>query len=269
MAARDIDDLHAAAPAEFVQARNALARRLREAGRTADAAGVQRLRKPSPALWVVNQVARQDPEGLTRFIEAVDQLKRTHLGSPGELAQATRQQRDALDRLLHRATRALTGAGLQPSPALLGRVSATLRGAAADLQARKELQAGRLREEREAPGFEVFADTPLPARPRTARAGGTRTTAAIADRGQARAREDLERARAHAVELHERATALETSAAGHRQALAQAARAVDELAERLRQARQAMRRAREVAAGAERQARQAREQAERARARAR
>lgn len=62
--------------------RDALARRLREAGRAAEAAEVARLRKPGPPLWAVNEVARREPEVLARFLDAARQLKRAHFGAP-------------------------------------------------------------------------------------------------------------------------------------------------------------------------------------------
>ncbi len=219
-------------------------KRLRDVGRTGEAAEIQRLRKPSPAVWAVNQVSRQDPETLARFIAAVDDLKRAHLGTTGNLAPATQHQRDALDRVLQTASRALTGAGLRISPALLTRVSTTLLGAAADRNAKEELKAGRLTRELEAPGFEVFAGAHPVRRP---------TTKVV----RARVKEA-------APNRHQRAIELETSAAGHRKAADQAAKTLAELTEQLRQAKQTVRREREAANRAEREARRAHEQAKRA-----
>ena len=57
-----MDDLFALPPAEFIAARDALAKRLKADGDATRAAEVKALRRPSVAAWAVNQVARRKPE---------------------------------------------------------------------------------------------------------------------------------------------------------------------------------------------------------------
>jgi hypothetical protein len=154
-----LDPLFEAAPRDFGRERRDVAAALRAAGRVADAAAAGRMRKPPVAVWAANQVARRQPADLTRFIDAVERLRRAHGRSPGDVAAATAAEREALRAVVDHAAAALASAGLRGSPAMLARISATVLGSAADPDARKDLRAGRLTEERAAPGFEVLAGT--------------------------------------------------------------------------------------------------------------
>lgn len=151
-----IDELYAAPLTEFTAARNALAARLRQQGRTAEAEAVTRLRKPTAVVWAVNQLARDDPAGLSAFLDAVKRLKAAQLAKPADLPATTQAQRGALQRLVNSAAPRLRRAGSQASPALVRRLSHTLMGAAADPRLADQLRRGRLTDEQQAPGFEVF-----------------------------------------------------------------------------------------------------------------
>src|SRR3954467_7408760 len=98
------DELYGLDPKDFVAARNDLAKRLRKEGDKAGAAEVAKLKRPTPAAWAVNQLAR-------RYRADVEQL--VHLGAllraaqdaalsgaeHAELRQAGRARRDAVSRL--------------------------------------------------------------------------------------------------------------------------------------------------------------------------
>ena len=60
MPARARSDLFELDPAEFVAARDELARELKAQGQPDEAAAIRKLRRPTVAVWAVNQVARQD-----------------------------------------------------------------------------------------------------------------------------------------------------------------------------------------------------------------
>jgi len=151
-----VNELYQVQPSEFVRARNALVARLRKAGRTAEAADVARLRRPTPVIWALNRVAHEQPAEVKQLIEATDDLKLAQLGRRKDADTVTTRQRNALGNLVARAAAALQAASLGAAPATLRRASATLLGAAADPQARALLRQGRLSEELFAPGFEVF-----------------------------------------------------------------------------------------------------------------
>ncbi|HLQ24168.1 MAG TPA: hypothetical protein VK132_13220, partial [Gemmatimonadales bacterium] len=77
---REVDEVFSSRPSEFVRIRDAVAARLRKAGRRPEAAEVTRLRRPSPALWAVNQLAHEHAGELGAFLTAVDQLRIAQLG---------------------------------------------------------------------------------------------------------------------------------------------------------------------------------------------
>ena len=162
---RHFEELYAAPLSEFTPVRNRLVRKLQDVGRQAEAAEVRRLRKPSPALWTVNQLARRDPVNIGRFIDTINRLKQAHLKGGGEVGQATTGQRAALAALLDHAEGLMEDAGLKSSPAMSQRISSTLLGAAADPRLQAELRRGRLDAEQHAPGFEVLTGAPLRAVP--------------------------------------------------------------------------------------------------------
>ena len=151
-----MNELYQVQPSEFVRARNALVARLRKAGRTAEAADVARLRRPSPVVWAINRVAHEQLADVKQLIEATDALKLAQLGRRKDADAVSTRQRNALGNLVTRAAAALRSAGLGASSTTMRRASATLLGAAADPQARGQLRQGRLSEELPAPGFEVF-----------------------------------------------------------------------------------------------------------------
>jgi hypothetical protein len=258
---RSVPELFAVPLEDFVRARNALAARLKEAGRTSEAAEVQRLRKPTPAVWSVNQLARRRPEKIRELIDAVEALRRAHFKEAGELAQATERHRAVLQDLVDRTQSILDASSLRASPDVLRRISNTLSGSVADPNARAELLQGRLTEEREAPGFEVFTGPrpaarkpPPPARPATAPRAPDTT----------KAHEVLRLAQAEAKRQQRRAQDLERIAAKQQRAADAAASAAQDARERLTELdRQAAeeRRAAEQAAQAARQARQDAERA--------
>jgi hypothetical protein len=284
----EIDVLFSVRPQEFVRERTAVSARLREAGRTAEAAEVKRLRKPTPATWAINQVARQDPEGIRRFIEAVDRLRRAHVRGGTETPEAVEEQRSSLHRLVTRANSVITTGGLRWSAELARRISMTLVGAAADRQARENLRGGRIVSEHSAPGFEALASTPL--RLRLLRGGRLRASegphsaqkpSSSEKKGLRSARRQIRhdreeiRAAREAVRVAERelrdwrrrAAELDRAAAAHGRVADKAERTAKELAARLRELEQTVARERQSAAQASREAARAREEAARATAR--
>lgn len=269
---RELDQLYGVPPGEFTAARNAKAAALKAAGRTEDAQTVRRLTKPSPFLWAVNQLARQDPERLTRFIDVVRQGRRSQLHDPRTAAEDMKTIRAALQVLTSRATEILTTAGYRVSPSSSARISNTVLGAATDDDRVDDLRHGRLDGELAAPGFEVLAGA-APARhlqlvrggkssePRRASgqsAADRRREQTEAKREHAEARRaqaEAERAR-EAAERERRAAELAAARreADERKAAAErAAGEVHELERRLADARRNLRAAeREAAAAAQR-----------------
>ena len=72
----ELDRLYGLPLDEFTSARNELAGRLKKAGQGDAAEAVHALRKPSVALWAVNQLARRNEEGLKALLDAGRALRR-------------------------------------------------------------------------------------------------------------------------------------------------------------------------------------------------
>jgi hypothetical protein len=153
-----LDEVFAAPLDEFVAARKRAVDELKsrgEAERAAEAAG---LRKPTVPVWVVNQLARDEKQRLRALVEAADKLRKVQ--TSGDLARFDEAQAEfasALGELRERAKALLERAGRAAGDGVLTRISETLRAAATDPGSRDALEAGRLTEELDAPGFAGLA----------------------------------------------------------------------------------------------------------------
>lgn len=260
---RHLDEIYGAPLSEFSRSRDRVASQLADAGRQAEANQIKRLRKPSAPLWVVNQLARREPAGLGRFIEAVDRLKRAHQKGTGEVGQATTNQRAALAALLDRAEGLMAPASLKPSPAMTQRISNTLLGAAADRQLQRDLRQGRLAEEQAGPGFEVLAGARLravPAAPASAEQPARPSRVRSERDDEKRAEQAQRAANDEARRKAGRARQLEQVAARHRRAAAATASQAEELGRKVQALRQRADEERTAADEAEREARRLRQE---------
>jgi hypothetical protein len=146
-----IDRLYGLPAAEFTSARDEAVRELRKEGRRSEAARVKERRKPTAAAAAVNRLVRDRRDGVERFLAAADALRQAQVRGEGDLAAATREEREALD-LLVRA------GGVH--------VRQSLQAAAVDEEAARQLLEGRLERELEPRGFgTLFAGAP-PSAPR-------------------------------------------------------------------------------------------------------
>ena len=206
---KELDRLFALQPAEFTAARNDLARRLKQTGQPEAAARVQALRKPTIAVWAVNQIGRGFGDDVAALVAAGDELRAAQEAAltgdaRNRLRDATAAERVAVRTLTHRAHEILSAAGQRPNAALLDRIATTLRTAALDPRGREALAAGRLTEELESTGFQAFEGITIP-RTRRAPKPPAQTTKA----GAAEERRRRERLR----KLRERVRKLEAQAA--------------------------------------------------------
>jgi hypothetical protein len=165
----ELDRLYGVDLADFVAERTRLAGALRKEGRQAEAARVQELRKPSLAVWTVNQLARRRREGVDLLLDAGHRLavaQRALLtgGDQKAFERARKDEQAALKRLVQAARSMLAE---RASTAMLERVTSTLRAAAVSDAARPDLARGRLTQEVASTGFEAFTGVPIStARPR-------------------------------------------------------------------------------------------------------
>lgn len=171
----ELDDLFALPLAEFVEKRNALARRLKQAGDGEASSHVKKLGKPSVSAWVINQIARQRRELLDELLAAIDRVGAAQIGAlygredAPELPETMREERQVATRVETAVADLLDEAGYVASKATIERTLRSLRAAAADPKHRDALTAGRMVEDIDPPGFDGLAaqvgDMPPPPPP--------------------------------------------------------------------------------------------------------
>jgi hypothetical protein len=244
---QEIDRLFELPPEEFTAARNELARRLKDEGDAAAAAGVKQLGKPTVAAWTVNQLARREREALGKLLAAGSRLRQAQeqaLQSPAEAGNALRQaqqgERDALRGVTHAAQQILEDAGRPASRSVLDQISSTLRAAAVSEEGRGALEAGRFSGDLKPSGFEALAGLELGGRSSRRRAAPARDELAERRREkqerEQRRRELRERARkleVEATKAEQEADRAESAATKARAAAEQSRRRADEAARKL------------------------------------
>ena len=115
--ATEVDELFTMAPAEFVPARNALAKALKADGHGDEATAVAALRRPTVPDWALNSVALQDPDVVADAVDAAEHLRSVQaaaLGDPSaapDLREAMAQARQASGALRKAAEDVLRRAG--------------------------------------------------------------------------------------------------------------------------------------------------------------
>jgi hypothetical protein len=165
------NDLYGLPLEEFTQARDALAKELRQAGRKEAADEVKALRKPSVSAWAVNHAARRRPQEVKALVKAGDELRKAQRGvvggrDPSGLREAAAAHRRLVEELTEAARDALEERGAV-SPATVTRIAQTLRAASIDKEASKALAAGILGEDVEQAGFgPLLSAVPEPGRRR-------------------------------------------------------------------------------------------------------
>ena len=146
------DALFAASRETFVAERQRLARTLKLAGHTKEAAELARIPKPTLAAWVVNQLARQRRSLVKQLGAAGARLRDVQLGMSGgggvearqAFARAATEHREALSALRAAAEEILTAAGNSAPPHLLETILRTLRAGGASDIAQATIEQGRL-----------------------------------------------------------------------------------------------------------------------------
>ena len=149
----ELDGLFQQLPAAHVEARKALADKLRKAGDRAGAERIKKIKRPSPPAWAINQLHFQKRELLEAAQRATAELLSAHARDgvgPSELSAAVAAQRRAIQAALDAAVRGAAKAGLAISSVDQRKVETTLK---AWLAGAGEEAPGRMTHELEASGF--------------------------------------------------------------------------------------------------------------------
>jgi hypothetical protein len=237
----ELDNLYAALPADFTRERNDLAQRLKQAGQIEAAAGVKQLRKPTVALWAVNQLARRHPDDVRALLDAGERLRVAQQaalrGESQELRTASAEERTILHGLTQQGAELLRETG---HSADTKRIADTLRAAAVDESGRELLQRGRLSEELEPSGFGSFAGMEIPASSKPEKGPKPQSPAA-----QRRREEQLRKLRERVTKAKRDATKAERAAARAQDALGAARQRLVEANESVRRAEDELEKAEE------------------------
>ena len=206
------DQLYALRPEEFTAARNQAERELRKVGEREQADEIKALRKPNAAAGAVNRLVHEHRAEVEAFLEAAARLRDAEVAGLGDLAAATRAQREALEKLVALGSES---------------VRRTLQAAAVDDDVAADVLQGRLVQEAEPAGFGTLLAHVDPSSVKTpaAKQAATRrgkakarepsTSGARPARGAASAQADASEARAR---LQEAKRMLEAAQAEERQA---------------------------------------------------
>lgn len=156
---QEIDALFRLPLSEFTAARNALAARLKSAGRAIDAERVKSLVKPPATAWAVNQLYWQNPQALDQLAAVAERVRKAQTGKlkNADLRGLLDEKKRMTAELLERAAALLGAAGHGASPDATRRVSATLESLAVWGKTEGAPKAGRLTADLDPPGFEAFA----------------------------------------------------------------------------------------------------------------
>ena len=227
-------ELYTADPDGFTARRAVLAAAARDAGEPAAAKQITALRKPTRSAWVVNRLARTDPEVRSRIDALAADLRQAATAADGT---SIRELTAARSRLVDELTRAALRGLPAPPAALREEVTATLDAAIADPGVAASL--GTLARAARYAGFGL-APLPggVPAPAPAAKKTPNRTLAEVeaeredrrrekieeAERSLAQADQDVQAISAAERDLEEAVRRLEAELADARQRLAEARR---------------------------------------------
>ncbi len=166
-------ELRQVPPESFIATRDALRRRLRQSGEREAAAEVGRLRRPSPPLWALNQLAVVAPDRVAAVVRAGEALRATTeaalQGEQAALGRLSGEHARLVEELTGRALEVLANLPSSPTSETRSRIWTMLRVASLDPDLTSALASGALAEEPVSSGFDGLLGFELAAQPRGAR----------------------------------------------------------------------------------------------------
>lgn len=188
----EVDELFQLPLPEFIEARNALAKRLKQNGQAGDADLVKTLAKPSVSAWTVNQLYWHHRDAFDQLLVAGRRFRQAQTsGKISDMRSSLDTRREALAHLSDLATETLREAGHNPAPDTIHRITTTLEAISAYAQLSDGLTLGRLSQDVDPPGFESLASfvSGAPAPKTTQKTKTSSKSTAEAEQKQAKARQ--------------------------------------------------------------------------------
>jgi hypothetical protein len=147
------DELYALTPEEFTRTRNERAKEAKAEDKDLSNT-IKALVKPSTAAWVVNMLARNQPDVVSQVVELGDALRDAQENLEGDaLRQLTKQRRQLTAAVTNQARGLAHDLGVRVSQAVADQVEETLRAAMTDEGAAKAVRSGQLLEALAATGL--------------------------------------------------------------------------------------------------------------------
>ncbi len=267
------EELYALTPDDFIERRQQLVAEAKQAKDRQLATDIGRLRKPTRSAWLINLLARAEPDGVSSLLElgaALQEAQQRMAG--GELRDLSAERRKTVDALARRAVALGREHGYSAPDGALQEVSQTLQTAMGDPEIGDLVNAGRVTQAVTYGGFgptdlasaleasipakapspsKEAATGPLSPKPDAKQRREAEKAAAEARKRAATAREAAESAEAEAEAATERADALADQVESLRSQLRQTESAEREAREAARAARKHYQELRQAALSAE------------------
>jgi len=139
------DELYAASPDDFIERRKQLVAEAKQAQDRELATQIGRLRRPTRSAWLINVLAREDPDDLNALFELGTALQDAQQRMAGdELRQLSAERRKRVDALARRAVELGHDQGYDAPDAAMQEVGQTLQTALGDHEIADLVRAGRL-----------------------------------------------------------------------------------------------------------------------------
>jgi hypothetical protein len=150
---------------QFTEVRNKRAKELSAAGDKDGGAEVRRLRKPSQAAWMANELARRRPKEIEKVLDLGKDMRRAQDHAKGaDLRSLSSTRQDLLQHILRLVADDAKAAGVSFATDTQRQLVATLEAAMANESSGMALKAGRLTEALSHVGFGGFGE-PEPSSP--------------------------------------------------------------------------------------------------------
>ena len=252
------NELYARSPDEFVERRQQLVAEARQAGDRQLATQIGKLRRPTRSAWLINLLAREEPNEVSALLELGAALQDAQQRMAGdELRQLSTQRRKAVDALARRAIELGREHGYSPPDGAVQEASQTLQTALGDPEIAELVRNGRLSQAVTYGGFgptdlaSAFGAPPPPMAPsRPAKQAPAEPAHALDPKQRRAAEKAAAEARERAATARQAAESAEAQAEAATQHADEQADQVESLRSQLRQAEAAEREAREAARAA-------------------